>query len=49
MLLYPRSKLKLLYITDLLFRSFLDTAVVAAAVVAVVNAGYIAFFSLRDV
>jgi hypothetical protein len=49
MLLHPRSELKLLHITNLLFRSFLDAAVVAAAVAAVVGAGYIAFFSLKDV
>jgi hypothetical protein len=35
--------------TDLLFRSFLDAAVVTAAVAAVIGAGYIAFFSLRVV
>jgi hypothetical protein len=35
--------------TDLLFRSFLDATVVAAAVAAVVSVGCIAFFSLRDI
>jgi hypothetical protein len=49
MLLHPRSELKLLYITDLLFRSFLNAAVITAAVAAVVDAGCIAFFSLRNV
>jgi hypothetical protein len=49
MLLYSRSELKLLHITDLLFRSFLNVVVVVAAVAAVVNVGCIAFFSLRNV
>jgi hypothetical protein len=35
--------------TDLLFKSFLNVTVVTAAVAAVVGAGYIVFFSLRDV
>jgi hypothetical protein len=48
-LLHPRSELKLLHMTDLSFGSFLDAVVVAAAVAAVVGAGCIAFFSLRDV
>jgi hypothetical protein len=48
-LLHPRSELKLLHITDLSFKSFLDAVVVAAAVAAVVGAGCIAFFSLRNI
>jgi hypothetical protein len=49
MLLHLRSELKLLHITNLLFKSFLNAVVVAAVVAAVVGGSCIAFFSLRNV